>query len=289
MKKSIISKNLICKSIKKIVAVALVASIGASVVACSKSDKSSKSSLDAIKSKGVWVVGTAPGYPPFEFVKSSSGKGEVVGADIDLAKKIADELGVKLEVKAMEFDSILGALKGNKIDIALTSMTPTEERKKLLDFSDVYYEGENLILVSSKYDKSIKSPEDLKGIKVGLQKGSTQELYVKEELKSAKTKSLTAIPDLIADLKNGNIDAIVANAEVAKINAKSDKSIKLIEGLDLKSSKGNDTAALAIKKGNNEAFLKEVNKVIKDLKESGQYKNILDKNVDLAVKNKLNN
>src|SRR3712207_6124472 len=88
---------------------------GGYLVGCSSSSNKDVSSLEKIKSKGVLVVGTAPGYPPFEFIKSSNGKGEVVGADIDLAKKIASELDVKLEIKAMEFDSILGALQGNKI------------------------------------------------------------------------------------------------------------------------------------------------------------------------------
>ena len=257
--------------------------IGGYLVGCSSGSNKDVSSLEKIKSKGVLVVGTAPGYPPFEFIKSSNGKGQVVGADIDLAKKIASELDVKLEIKAMEFDSILGALQGNKIDIALTAMTPTEERKKSLDFSDIYYEGNNLVLVDSDSENTIGKVDDLKKLKIGLQKGSTQEVYVKEELKVSNTKSLTNIPDLIADLKNGNIDAIVVNSEVAKINAKSDQGIKLLEGLDLKSDNGNDTAALAIKKGNNDDFLEKVNKVIKDLKDSGEYQKILDKNVNLAV------
>src|SRR3712207_3679949 len=256
---------------------------GGYLVGCSSSSNKDVSSLEKIKSKGVLVVGTAPGYPPFEFIKSSNGKGEVVGADIDLAKKIASELDVKLEIKAMEFDSILGALQGNKIDIALTAMTPTDERKKALDFSDIYYEGNNLVLVGSNSENTIEKVDDLKKLKIGLQKGSTQEVYVKEELKVSNTKSLTNIPDLIADLKNGNIDAIVVNSEVAKINAKSDTGIKLVEGLDLKSDNGNDTAALAIKKGNNDDFLEKVNKVIKDLKDSGEDRKILDKNVNLAV------
>src|SRR3712207_2324662 len=128
--------------------------LGGYLVGCNSNKGGDISSLEKIKSKGVLVVGTAPGYPPFEFIKSSNGKGEVVGADIDLAKKIASELDVKLEIKAMEFDSILGALQGNKIDIALTAMTPTEERKKSLDFSDIYYEGNNLVLVGSDSERS---------------------------------------------------------------------------------------------------------------------------------------
>lgn len=89
---------------------------------------------------------------------------------------------------------------------------------------------------------------------------------------------------MIADIKNGNIDSIVVNSEVAKINAKSDKGVNLIDSLKLKSNKGNDTAALAIKKGDNKDFLNEVNKVINDLRNSGEYDNIIEKNIDMAVK-----
>lgn len=238
--------------------------------------------LAKIKANGKLVVGTAPGYPPFEFVVDKSGKSQVVGADIDLAKKIADEIGVKLEIKAMDFDALIMALQSSKVDMVITSMTPTEERKKSVDFSDVYFEGTNSIIVNSNFSKDISKEDDLKNIVLGVQRGSVQEIYAKEILKAPKIKSLTAIPDLIADMKNGNIDGIIASTVVSKINANQYEGIKLI---DVNLSQANkEEAAIAIKKGDNKSLLDIVNKTIKSLKDSGQYEEILNKNIDIASK-----
>ena len=256
------------------------------VVGCTATKNSNENDkadvLSKIKANGKLVVGTAPGYPPFEFTVNKSGKSQVVGADIDLAKKIADEIGVELEIKAMDFDALIMALQSSKVDMVITSMTPTEERKKSVDFSDVYFEGTNSIIVNSNFSKDISKEDDLKNIVLGVQRGSVQEIYAKEVLKAPKIKSLTAIPDLIADMKNGNIDGIIASTVVAKINANQYEGIKLI---DVNLSQANkEEAAIAIKKGDNKSLLEIVNKTIKSLKDSGQYEEILNKNIDLASK-----
>lgn len=256
------------------------------VVGCTATKNSNENDkadvLSKIKANGKLVVGTAPGYPPFEFTVNKSGKSQVVGADIDLAKKIADEIGVELEIKAMDFDALIMALQSSKVDMVITSMTPTEERKKSVDFSDVYFEGTNSIIVNSNFSKDISKEDDLKNIVIGVQRGSVQEIYAKEVLKAPKIKSLTAIPDLIADMKNGNIDGIIASTVVAKINANQYEGIKLI---DVNLSQANkEEAAIAIKKGDNKSLLDIVNKTIKSLKDSGQYEEILNKNIDLASK-----
>ena len=256
------------------------------VVGCTATKNSNENDkadvLSKIKANGKLVVGTAPGYPPFEFTVNKSGKSQVVGADIDLAKKIADEIGVELEIKAMDFDALIMALQSSKVDMVITSMTPTEERKKSVDFSDVYFEGTNSIIVNSNFSKDISKEDDLKNIVLGVQRGSVQEIYAKEVLKAPKIKSLTAIPDLIADMKNGNIDGIIASTVVAKINANQYDGLKLI---DVNLSQANkEEAAIAIKKGDNKSLLDIVNKTIKSLKDSGQYEEILNKNIDLASK-----
>ncbi|MFR5189033.1 ABC transporter substrate-binding protein [Peptostreptococcus sp.] len=256
------------------------------VVGCTATKNSNENDkadvLSKIKANGKLVVGTAPGYPPFEFTVNKSGKSQVVGADIDLAKKIADEIGVELEIKAMDFDALIMALQSSKVDMVITSMTPTEERKKSVDFSDVYFEGTNSIIVNSNFSKDISKEDDLKNIVIGVQRGSVQEIYAKEVLKAPKIKSLTAIPDLIADMKNGNIDGIIASTVVSKINANQYEGIKLI---DVNLSQANkEEAAIAIKKGDNKSLLEIVNKTIKSLKDSGQYGEILNKNIDLASK-----
>lgn len=273
------------KNISKLIllVMSLVLVVGCTALKKSNENNNDKADvLSKIKANGKLVVGTAPGYPPFEFTVNKSGKSQVVGADIDLAKKIADEIGVELEIKAMDFDALIMALQSSKVDMVITSMTPTEERKKSVDFSDVYFEGTNSIIVNSNFSKDINKEDDLKNIVLGVQRGSVQEIYAKEVLKAPKIKSLTAIPDLIADMKNGNIDGIIASTVVAKINANQYDGLKLI---DVNLSQANkEEAAIAIKKGDNKSLLEIVNKTIKSLKDSGQYEEILNKNIDLASK-----
>ena len=273
------------KNISKLIllVMSLVLVVGCTALKNSNENNNDKADvLSKIKANGKLVVGTAPGYPPFEFTVNKSGKSQVVGADIDLAKKIADEIGVELEIKAMDFDALIMALQSSKVDMVITSMTPTEERKKSVDFSDVYFEGTNSIIVNSNFSKDISKEDDLKNIVLGVQRGSVQEIYAKEVLKAPKIKSLTAIPDLIADMKNGNIDGIIASTVVAKINANQYDGLKLI---DVNLSQANkEEAAIAIKKGDNKSLLEIVNMTIKSLKDSGQYGEILNKNIDLASK-----
>ncbi len=273
------------KNISKLIllVMSLVLVVGCTALKNSNENNNDKvDTLSKIKASGKLVVGTAPGYPPFEFTVNKSGKSQVVGADIDLAKKIADEIGVELEIKAMDFDALIMALQSSKVDMVITSMTPTEERKKSVDFSEVYFEGTNSIIVNSSFKKNISKEDDLKNIVLGVQRGSVQEIYAKDVLKAPKIKSLTAIPDLIADMKNGNIDGIIASTVVAKINANQYQGLKLI---DVSLSQANkEEAAIAIKKGDNKSLLDIVNKTIKSLKDSGQYEEILNKNIDLASK-----
>ncbi|WP_101772425.1 transporter substrate-binding domain-containing protein [Peptostreptococcus faecalis] len=266
---------------KKFAAIAIVAVVATTgLVGCGKEE----SSLDKIKESGKLIVGTSPDYPPFEFVISENGKSKIVGADIDLAQKLADKLGVKLEIKAMDFDALIPALQSGNVDAVITGMTPDEERKKSVDFSDIYFKGENAVLVKSEDADKIKSEDDLKKSKIGVQKGSTQEVYVRDGLKLTDFKGLTSVPDLIMDMKNGNLDAIVLNSKVANINQGKYDGIKVLENLKLTSGGEEEAMAVALKKGDNEALLKVLNEEIKSLQDSGEYDKILANAVDLVSK-----
>ena len=115
------------------------------LVACSSSN--SKNLQDNIKEKKKLVVAVSPDYAPFEFKALVNGKDTVVGADIDLAKAIAKELGVKLELSSMSFDNVLSSLKTGKADIAISGLSYTKERAQAYDFSEAYYKTENAILI----------------------------------------------------------------------------------------------------------------------------------------------
>ena len=103
--------------------------------------------LQAIKDKGVLVLGTSADYPPFEFHIEVDGKDTIVGFDIDIAKKIAENIGVELEIVDMKFEGLLPALTAGKIDLIVSGMTPTDERKQSVDFSLTYYDARQTMLV----------------------------------------------------------------------------------------------------------------------------------------------
>lgn len=274
--------------LKKLLALGLVAVLAAGLVGCGNksSDNSggNQTALEQIKKNKKLVVATSPDYPPFEFMVSEGGKSKIVGADIDLAQKIADKLGVELEIKAMDFDALLPALQAGKVDMVITGMTPNEKRKKAVDFSDIYFKGENAVIVNAKDAGKFTSEDQLKKAKLGVQKGSTQETYVKDNLKVTNYKALVAVPDLIADMKNGNIDAVVLNSKVAGINVTKYDGIKVVENLKLTSGGDEEAMAVAIKKGDNADLIKLTNEVIKELQDSGEYDKILANAVDLISK-----
>lgn len=273
------------KGLKKLLALSLVAVMAVGMVGCGSNKSADSDALDQIKKNGKIVVGTSPDYPPFEFLVSEGGNSKVVGADIDLANKLAEKMGVKVEVKTMDFDALIPALQAGKVDVVITGMSPNEARKKSVDFSDIYFKGENGVLVAEKNVDKIKSEDDLKKLKLGVQKGSTQETYIKESLKLKDYKALAAVPDLAMDLKNGKIDAIVLNNKVAKINEGKYSGIK-VANVKLTSGGEEEAMAIAVKKGNNAKLIEELNKGIKELNDSGEYDKILAKAVELVSKEK---
>ena len=103
------------------------------LVACQSGSNGSQSAIEAIKQKEI-SCGTSPDYAPFEFQSLVDGKNQVVGADIDMAQAIADELGVKLEISSMSFDNVLTSLQTGKADLAVAGISATDERKEVFDF-----------------------------------------------------------------------------------------------------------------------------------------------------------
>lgn len=170
--------------------------------------------MQKIKKQGKLVVGTASGYPPYEFIDTSVGEKKVIGIDMALAQKIADELGVKLEVQDMNFQALLTSLTGGKVDIAIAGINPTEERKKSMDFSADYLPTEQKVIIRKADGSRYKKLEDLFGKTVGVQKSTTQEALAKEKIKDAKIVSLAHVPEVVLELKQGKVDGLVVEGIV---------------------------------------------------------------------------
>ncbi|MFQ8632077.1 MAG: transporter substrate-binding domain-containing protein [Intestinibacter bartlettii] len=281
--------------LKKLLATGLAAIMVMGLVGCSSSKGSSSSAssdasssaaktekLQQIKDAGVLKVGTSAEYSPYEFHKVVDGEDKIVGFDDFVVQEIAKDMGVKVEYEDMDFDGLLGALQADKVDIVLAGMTPDEKRKKSVDFSDIYYTNSNVCIVAKGKEDTIKKSEDLKGLKVGVQKGTTQADYVTNTLGISDATQLKKIPDLMLELQNGKIDVIVTGKAVAEINVKKYDNIAI--GNTTVGDEVAETAAAAIKKsGNgvdNTSFVKSVNDTIKRLQDSGD----MDKYMQEALK-----
>ena len=265
------------KGLKKLLGLTLAAMMTMSLVGCSSSGDNGESGeaadkLQQIKDSGVLKVGTSAEYSPYEFHKVVDGEDKIVGFDDFIVQEIAKAMGVKVEYTDMDFDGLLGALQADKVDIVLAGMTPNEERKKSVDFSEIYYTNSNVCIVAKGKEDSIKSSDDLKKLKVGVQKGTTQADYVTGDLGITNATQLKKIPDLMLELQNGKIDVIVTGKAVAQINVKNYKNVAI--GNTTVGDEVAETAAAAIKKSDdkvdNTAFLKSVNDTIAKLEKEGK-------------------
>lgn len=278
------------KGLKKLLGLTLAAMMTISLVGCSSSKDEGDTGevsdkLQQIKDAGVLVVGTCADYAPYEFHKKVNGEDKIVGFDITMAEEIAKDLGVEVEYKDMDFDGLLGALDAGKVDIILAGMTPNEERKKSVDFSELFYKDSTICIVKKGKDV-LKSEDDLKDLKVGVQSGTTQADYVTNELGITDAKQLKKVPELMMDLQNGNIDVIVMGKGAASIN------IDQYDGLEIsKATVGQDVAestAAAIKKStddcDNTSLVNAINETIKRLKDEGKVDSYMKEALKLAEK-----
>ncbi|BDR57372.1 ABC transporter substrate-binding protein/permease [Xylocopilactobacillus apis] len=221
-------------------------------------------SLDKIKSKGVLIMGTSPDYPPYEFLVNQHGKEQVVGMDVEIAKKIAKDLGVKLQIKKMDFDSLLVGLETGKIDMVLSAMSPTAEREKSVEFSNIYYKSGQGIIVNKADEHLYHDKDSFANKTVGAQSGSLQSDLIKKQMKKSKGRYLTKVTDLVLALKSHKIEGIVAESAVSTAYVKNDPSLAYIKGgFDL----GSDQAgtAIAFPKGA-KTLAQAVNKSLSEIK-----------------------
>ena len=171
------------------------------------------------------TVGVSADYAPFEYFKD----GKIVGFDIDLMNEIARRLHKEVTFKDMSFDAILGSLSTGRLDAAISSITPTNERRKTVDFSNEYIKSKRVILC--KATSSIESATDLAGELIGVQSGSTHETYAKDTLPQdveVRVKSLSKVPDLLQEMENGNVACLVLGISEAEAIKSSRPNIKLI-------------------------------------------------------------
>lgn len=200
---------------------------------------------DNIMKKGELIVGLSADYAPYEFHADVDGQDQIVGFDISIAQKIADELGVKLKIEELGFDALLGALKTGKIDLIISGMAPTPERLQEVNFSDPYMHVEQKVVVRKDDANKFTSVNDFKGLKIGVQKQTTQEELAKTELIGSKPTSLQKVPDIIMNLTNKKVEAAVLEGPVAEAYVERNSDLTFA---DIEFEQGSKTAAVAIPK-----------------------------------------
>ena len=267
--------------IKKVLSGILLGVLSLGLVACSNgSKKSDTTQLEQIKEKGKLVIATSADYPPYEFHKEVDGKDTIVGFDIMVAEEIAKELGVELEIKDMKFDGLLAALQAGNVDMVLAGMTATEERKQAVNFTKEYYNGEIAILINKKDLQKYTTLESLKDANIGAQKSSLQESFAKDTIKATKMKLLSKIPDLVLELKNENIDALICTKQAVTgyLKQYAELTYANIEiGED--SSEG---VAIAIKKSDDLSLVEKSNEILSKLKSENKIDEFINKATELA-------
>ena len=218
------------------------------------------------------VMATSPDYPPYEFYETASGEGEPIGFDIDIAKYITEQLGYELEISGMDFNGIIPALQSERADFAMAGMTPTEERKENVDFSNIYYEAKNTIV--TKKDAGYDSFEALQGKEVGVQLGATQQETAEqaaEEVGGFEIEPRNKISELIQEVKAGRIDAAIVEDTVAKgyVQNNPDLEFTTIENAEAAGS------AIAFPQGSE--LTPEFNRVLEEMKANGEMDRLIQK------------
>lgn len=224
--------------------------------------------------KDVILVGTEATYPPFEYRNE---KNEVVGYDIDVVEAIAKHLGKKVEIVDMSFDGLIPALITGKVDLVAAGMTNTEERRKKVNFSSVYYDIENAFVVRAD-DSSITKLDDLKGKIATVQIGTAQDTFITNTGLPAEIKRFQKNDDALMEIKVGRGDFCVVNLTVANAFLRNNKTFEedLKIGFRNKIHREGEGIALGLPKGD-EALLNAVNGAIETMKNNGEFDSIKKK------------
>lgn len=215
---------------------------------------------------GKLVMATNAEFPPYEYYDGD----KIVGIDVDIAQAIADELGMTLEIEDVAFDSIIPEIVSGKADMALAGMTVTEDRKASVDFSDTYATASQMIIV--KEDSKIAGPDDLKGVTVGVQLGTTGDIYVSDlEADGTTVERYNKGFEAVQALSQGKLDAVVIDGEPAKTFVSESEGLKILDEAFTV-----EEYAIAVKKGNSE-LLDKINTALESLKDNGTLDEIVAK------------
>ena len=210
------------------------------------------------------VMATNAEFQPYEYHQGD----KIVGIDVEICQAIADDLGKDLVIEDMAFDSVITSVYTGKADLGVAGLTITQDRLKNVNFSDPYTIATQVIIV--KDDSDIASPDDLVGKTIGVQLGTTGDLYA-EDIEDAVLERYNKGFEAVQALSQGKIDAVIIDNEPAKVYVSQNDGLKIVD-----EAFTYEEYAIAIAK-DNEKLLDDVNAAIKKLKDSGKLDEIVAK------------
>jgi ABC-type amino acid transport substrate-binding protein len=235
-----------------------------------------ESTIEKVYKTGVLVVGTDAAFPPFESVNTTTG--EIEGFDVEIMQYIADYMGVELEMRNIGWDAIFTAVPQRTVDMAISAMTITEERKQLFDFSMPYFFSNLTVVIKAggPMEGVINSKEDLAGKKIAYQEFTTSEGWVQDTLiaelgiQPSETIATALFTDAIQMLVSEEVDAVIIDEPVAK-NFEQAGAVTIVETIIT-----NETFGIPMPKGE-KALKAIVDAALREMFETGKYDEIFDK------------
>lgn len=260
---------------KKLLALALAATMVFSVAACSgKTDDTATTetkteSTEQTDKKETLIMGTNAAFPPYEYYENDT----IVGIDAEVAAAIAEKLGMEFKIEDMEFDAIIPAVQSGKVTMGMAGMTITEDRLQSVDFTDPYATAVQAIIVTE--DSAIASADDLfaGNVTVGVQTGTTGDIYTTGDIEDAGLGTIERYnkgADAVQALLTGKIDCVVIDNEPAKAFVEANEGLKI---LDTEYA----TEEYAICMAKDSPLYSDVNNALKELIADGTVKTIIDK------------
>ena len=250
---------------KKLISLVLVLACVLAMTACG-GNSSEDSSEEGAESSGKekLVMATNAEFPPYEYHEGDG----IVGIDAEIAAAIAEELGMELEIEDIAFDSIIPEVTSGKADIGVAGMTVTEDRLQNVNFSDSYATATQVVIVTE--DSDITGPDDLTGKTIGVQLGTTGDIYA-SDIEEATIEQYNKGFEAVQALTQNKIDAVIIDGEPAKAFVADAEGLKILDEAFTE-----EEYAIAVAK-DNEELLEKINGALGTLKDSGKLDEIVAK------------
>ena len=215
---------------------------------------------------GVLIMSTNAAFPPYEMTNDA---GEYEGIDVEMAGEIAKRLGLELEIDDMDFDSALLAVQQGKSDIAMAGITVSEDRLLVMDFSDSYATGVQVIIVPE--DSDIASPDDLEGKLIGTQRATTGNIYCVDEYGEDAVITYDNGLTAVQALTNGQLDCVIIDNAPAQSFVEANPGLKILD-----TAFAEEDYAIGVAKGNTQ-LLDAINSILAEMEADGTTQAIVDK------------